>query len=156
MESQVSSHAELASELFRQGYNCSQAVFAAFSDVTGLDRETSLRLASSFGGGMGRMREICGVCSALFMVMGMKEGGYDPDDQAAKNRHYQEIQEIAGRFREQNGSLLCRELLASLHPSSTPESAPRTPDFYRQRPCLRFVETGAALLDEWLRKTAGL
>ena len=104
-------HAELARDLFIQGYNCAQAVFCAFCDVTGLEIDTAARMASSFGGGLGRLREVCGTVSGAALVLGMTRGYADPGDYAAKKDHYALVQDFARRFREANGSIVCRELL---------------------------------------------
>lgn len=143
----LSRRQEQARALFLGGYNCAQAVFAAFCDETGLDAETALRLSSSFGGGMGRLREVCGACSAMFMVAGLLYGYSDPADRDAKAAHYALIQRLAAQFQERNGTLLCRELLAALKPDTEPNPTPRTDDFYKTRPCLKFVEDAAELLD---------
>lgn len=145
-------HAQLAVRYFQEGYNCAQSVFAAFCDVTGLDFQTALRLSSSFGGGMGRLREVCGACSGLFMAAGMLYGYDDPENPSAKASHYLRIQMLASEFRKRHGSLICRELLAEQHPDATPNPTPRTEQFYQERPCARFVEAAAAILDDWLQK----
>ena len=107
------SHTGAAGQLFVQGYNCSQAVFAAFCDETGLDMDTALRFSSSFGGGMGQLREVCGAVTGMFMVAGVKYGYTDPKDVSAKAEHYRLIQSLAARFKEKNGSYICRELLSA-------------------------------------------
>ena len=88
-------HSEKAKELFLQGYNCSQSVFAAFCDVTGIDFNTALMISSSFGGGMGRMREVCGAVSGMFMVAGALYGYDSPKDNKIKSEHYARIQKLA-------------------------------------------------------------
>ena len=120
-----SGHAEEAKALFMEGYNCAQAVFCAFGDVTGLDRDRSARLASSFGGGLGRLREVCGAVSGAAMVLGAAKGYADPKDAKAKKEHYERVREFAGRFRDSEGSILCRELLAGAGPGG-PGAAGRT------------------------------
>lgn len=107
-----SGHAAEARALFLEGYNCAQAVFCAFGDVTGLERDTSARLASSFGGGLGRLREVCGAVSGAAMVLGAAKGYAEPKDTKAKKEHYERVREFAGRFRDSEGSILCRELLS--------------------------------------------
>ena len=102
---------EKAMALFEEGYNCAQAVFLAFEDLHGFDRHTAAALSSSFGGGMGRLREVCGTVSGMFMVAGVLYGYEDPKDREAKAEHYARIQELAGMFEQQNGSIVCRELL---------------------------------------------
>ena len=143
-------HAKKAGDLFLEGYSCSQAVVCAFEDLTGLDRETSARLASSLGGGMGRMREVCGAVSGALIVLGLLRGYSDPGDLAAKTDHYHLVQEFARRFRENSGSIICRELLEGIKtaPGNDPEE--RTPEYYASRPCMRFVVDAARILDEML------
>ena len=141
-------HAMKAAELFMEGYNCAQAVAVAFCDVTGLEETLSARLASSFGGGMGRMREVCGAVSGMLMVAGVLYGYDSSDDDAAKKAHYSLVQELAGKFRERMGSIICRELLKN--PPSDPAPTPRTAEFYAQRPCTRMVLLAARILDEYI------
>ena len=145
-------HAKLARELFLQGYNCAQSVFGAFTDVTGMDLDMAMKVASSFGGGMGRMREVCGACSGVFMTAGFLFGGYDPNDRAAKAAHYVKIQELAARFREKNGSIICRELLKGAETSPVPEG--RSGGYYKKRPCADYVEDAAVILDAMLKEKA--
>ena len=104
----MKNHAEIAEQLFLKGYNCAQAVFCAFTDVTGYDLDTSARIASSFGGGLGRLRETCGAVSAAALVLGVALGYADPADREAKKRHYALVREFAERFRALNGSISCR------------------------------------------------
>ncbi len=143
-------HASEARRLFLEGYNCAQAAFCAFIDRTGLDLDTAARLSSSFGGGMGRLREVCGAVSGALMALGMIRGYSDPADPEAKAAHYRLVQEYVRRFREQNGTIICRELLKDVPvtPGNRPE--PRTPEFYARRPCLRLIGEAAAILDEML------
>lgn len=143
-------HAESARNLFIEGYNCSQAVLCAFEDVTGLDRETSAKIASSFGGGMGRMREVCGCVSGALMVLGMVYGYDDPKASPEKNDHYKLIQEFAKRFREENGSIICRELLEGVAVKPGSEAEKRTSEYYKKRPCPDLVACAAEILDQML------
>ncbi|MBR3017734.1 MAG: C_GCAxxG_C_C family protein [Clostridia bacterium] len=146
-------HAEEAKRLFMAGYNCAQAVFCAFCDVTGLDIDAAARLSSSFGGGIGRLREVCGTVSGALLALGILRGYCDPASPEAKIAHYRLVQEYARRFREKNGAIICRELLRDVPvtPGNIPE--PRTPEFYARRPCLRLVGEAAAILDEMLAET---
>lgn len=146
----TSDHAERACELFMQGRNCAQAVFAAFTDVTGIDEEFALRLSSSFGGGMGRMREVCGACSAMFMVAGVLYGYSSDNDDAEKAAHYSRIQKLAGEFKEVHGTICCLELLKHLSVTKSPEPEKRTEQYYKVRPCIRFVRTAAEILDQYI------
>ena len=140
-------HSVLAGELFHRGYNCSQAVLLAFSDVTGLDENQAAALASSFGGGMGRLREVCGAVSGAFMVAGLLWGSCSPDDRDKKARHYELIQSLAARFKEENGSFICRELLG-LPGASAPVPEERTAVYYSRRPCEEYVKIAARILDD--------
>ncbi|MBR6984419.1 MAG: C_GCAxxG_C_C family protein [Ruminococcus sp.] len=145
-------HAEKACDLFAEGRSCAQAVFAAFTDVTGLDEKTALLLSSSFGGGMGRMREVCGACSAIFMVAGLLYGYTSTDNIKEKSEHYARIQELAARFREKHGTIICRELLKGLNVDSSPMPEARTAKYYKVRPCIRFVNTAAEILDQYMKE----
>lgn len=141
-------HDIYAAELFLKGYNCAQAIAVAFSDVTGLDEGFSARMASSFGGGMGRMREVCGAVSGMLMVAGLLYGYGTADDGIVKKAHYALVQELAAQFREQAGSIVCREILKN--PPSDPNPTPRTAEFYAQRPCTRMVILAAQILDRYI------
>jgi C_GCAxxG_C_C family probable redox protein len=143
-------HADKACELFAGGLNCAQSIFVAFCDVTGMDRDLAVRLSSSFGGGMGRMREVCGTCSAMFMVAGILYGPGENFTHEEKSEHYSLIQELAARFREKHDTIICRELLKELAVTSTPEPEKRTEQYYKVRPCVRFVRTAAEILDSYL------
>ena len=143
-------HAEKAAELFAQGYNCAQAVFAAFCDVTGMDTETALLISSSFGGGIGRMREICGSCSSMFITAGLLYGYTSPNADKSKGEHYKRIQELASEFKSVHGTIICRELLKTLKVNNSPVPEPRTEHYYKVRPCIRFVRTAAEILDRYI------
>ena len=123
-------------------------MLVAYCDVTGLTPEFSARLASSFGGGMGRMREVCGAVSGMLMVAGLLYGYDTPGDDTVKKEHYRLVQQLAGKFREEAGSIVCREILDN--PPSDPNPTPRTAEFYAKRPCARMVMTAARLMDEFI------
>ena len=141
-------HEVYAGELFLRGYNCAQAVAVAFCDVTGLTEDFAAKMASSFGGGMGRMREVCGAVSGMLMVVGLLYGYDTPGDDVSKKAQYTLVQELAGRFRAETGSIICREILKN--PPSDPNPTPRTEEFYRQRPCARMVMVAARILDQYI------
>ena len=141
-------HGMKAAELFLQGYNCSQAVAVAFCDVTGLDEKTTARMVSSFGGGMGRMREVCGAVSGMFFVLGYLYGYDTPGDEKLKKALYAEVQALAEQFRQRCGSIICREILKN--PPSDPTPSPRTAEYYAKRPCARMVKTAADLMDDFI------
>ena len=145
-------HTEKAVSLFTQGCNCAQAVFAAFSDVTGMDEELAKRLSSSFGGGMGRMREVCGTCSAMFMVAGILYGEGTEQDDKLKAEHYKRIQYLADEFRKEHDTIICRDLLKGLAVTSEPTPEKRTEQYYKVRPCAKFFKTAAEILDRYLEE----
>ena len=144
-------HSIKAGELFLGGCNCAQAVFLAFTDVTGMDTKTAAMISSSFGGGMGRMREVCGAVSGMLMVLGYLYG-YDDTVQndSQKQTHYKNIQALAGKFREECGSIICREILKN--PPSDPSPTPRSEAFYQMRPCTRMVYRAAEILDQYRKE----
>ena len=142
----MTDHSIRAGELFLAGYNCSQSVVVAFCDLTGLSEEFSAKLSSSFGGGMG-IRNVCGAVSGMLTVAGLLYGYGAPDD-AAKKAHYTLVQALAGQFRDEHGSIICREILKN--PPSDPNPTPRTAEFYKTRPCARMVMTAARILDEYI------
>lgn len=146
----MSDYGNRAEELFREGYNCAQAVLCAFEDVTGLNRDTAAALSSSFGGGLGRMREVCGAVSGGAMVLGMVKGYTDPQDAQAKRSHYQLVQEFARRFKEENGSIICRELLNGVGASAGGEPEERTPRYYQKRPCPELCKCAGDIVAELL------
>ena len=141
-------HGEKAEKLFLDGYNCAQSVLCAFEDVTGIERETAAKLASSFGGGLGRMREVCGAVSGASMVLGLTKGYCDPKDFEAKKAHYARVQEFARRFKEQNGSIICRELLSGVETEKGGMPEKRTERYYHKRPCALLCKCAADILDE--------
>ena len=143
-------HVERAVELFVEGYNCAQAVAAAFGDLTGLDEKTAAKMASCFGGGMGRMREVCGAVSGMLMVAGILYGYDDPKATKEKRELYAQVQAMAGQFREELGSIVCRDLLKN--PPSDPNPTPRSEQFYKDRPCARMVATAARIMDAFIQE----
>jgi C_GCAxxG_C_C family probable redox protein len=137
-------------ELFVEGYNCAQAVAVAFCDITGLDEKTTAKMVSPYGGGMGRLREVCGAVSGMLFVLSSLYGYDTPGDDESKKVLYGQVQELAAAFREANGTIICRELLD--HPSTDPNPSPRTAEFYAVRPCARFVLTAGELMDRFLEE----
>ena len=136
-----------AEELFKEGYNCAQAVFCVHCEELGIDIETGAKLASAFGGGMGRMREVCGALSGLFMLLGLKHGYSNPKDNEAKKELYTKVQELAGEFKNEFGSIICKELLGMKpdSPCNNPNPTPRTENFYQKRPCVDNVKFASEL-----------
>ena len=142
-------HEERAIQNFMNGCNCAQAVFLAFAPELGISDDLALRLSSSFGGGMGRLREVCGAVSGVLMAAGGLYGYADLSDAAAKADHYALVQALAGQFREQFGSIICRELL-DRKGAEPPVPDARTPDYYAKRPCARFVGGAARILEQYM------
>lgn len=142
--------AQRAKALFLEGYNCAQAVAGAFAPEMGLPLDTVARMAGGFGGGMGRMREVCGAVSGMTLAASALRGYSDPQAGPAKTDTYAMIQALAGRFRAQNGSIICRELLGLARPEGTPQAEARTPEYYKKRPCPELVAMAAQILEEWL------
>ena len=150
----ISARAALARANFLKGYGCAQSVLLAYADLTGLDETTLAKLGSSFGGGMGRLREVCGGVSGAFAVLGLLCGYDDPADKEGKSRHYADIRELARRFTEKTGggSIVCREILqnAGLSGDKGGEAEARTAEYYHKRPCPDMVYTAAEVLGEML------
>ena len=143
-------HGLKAAELFLSGYNCAQAVAVAFTDVTGLTEAQAAKMASAFGGGMGRMREVCGAVSGMLMVLSYVYGYDTPGDDISKKRLYGQVQALAAGFRAENGSIICREILKN--PPTDPNPTPRTAEFYAKRPCAKMVMTAARLLEQFMEE----
>ena len=143
---ETSKYAQKAMALFQEGYNCSQSVFLAFEDCYDMDHQAALRLSSSFGGGMGRLREVCGAVSGMFMVAGLLYGYTSPTDNEKKKAHYALIQAMAQKFKDKTGSIICRELLGG--PDNSPNPTLRTAEFYKKRPCSELVRICADIVDQ--------
>ncbi len=138
-----------AVQLFKQGFNCSQSVLCAFAEDFGLDFETAARLASPFGGGIGRMRDVCGAVSGALMALGLKRGYSVAGDINSKSELYKTVQDFADKFRHENGSIYCRELLGLKKACpNDPVPTPRTERFYKSRPCAELVRSAAELLEQ--------
>ena len=145
----MSERAEKAKELFKQGYNCSQSVLGVFCEELGMDFDTAMKISSSFGGGMGRMREVCGTVSGMFMAAGLAFSGSD-GSASGKKEQYEIVQELAKRFKEKNGSIICRELLNGVETSSSPTPSERTETYYKKRPCIELVGDSVEILEGFM------
>jgi len=142
-----------AYRMFLEGFNCSQSVVLAFYDLFDIPEDTAKRMSASFGGGMGRMREVCGAFSGIIMVLGLFAGQTDGDDQEAKKENYRLVQEAAELFREENkGSIICREILGLEKAEGTFVPAPRTDEYYKKRPCPETIRGAAAIVVKILDK----
>ena len=152
MDMEKSQYSKKAIDLFLEGYNCSQAVFLAFLDKYDMDKSVALKLSSSFGGGMGRLREVCGCVSGMFMVAGILYGYDEPKDFEAKKEHYARIQELAHKFEEQNGSIVCRDLLGLNKGKDIPIPEKRTEEYYKKRPCVELVGMAASIMEDYIKE----
>lgn len=147
----MSERVDRAVELFKSGFNCSQAVFAAFAGEFGMDEETALRVSAGLGGGVGRSREVCGAVCGAAMVAGFKYGAVKGEDAESKQKCYEIVQQIIAEFRKTNPTIICRELLAlgdSENTDPTPEA--RTEQYYKKRPCVQLVEDAARAVEKIL------
>ena len=150
-----------AGRLFKEGgYNCCQAVVLAYCDLFGIDEKTAASLSSGFGGGMGRMREVCGSVSGMVMLSGMLSPADNPSDKAGRTANYALVQEVAGEFRNINGSIICRELLGldkkpaeGQATSESPVPSDRTAEYYKKRPCEELVKISARIIGERIKNT---
>lgn len=178
---QTESRPDKAEHLFKEGYNCSQAVFGAFADKYDMEPELAFRISASFGGGMGRMREVCGAASGMFLVAGMETGATQGKDAAGKKANYEMVQALAAEYRKKNGSIVCKELLGLVPMSSgqvlgrggagddstvgqkradSPQQVQftdttpekRTEDYYKKRPCVQLIRQACEILEEILFK----
>ena len=158
MDINIEERVEKAKRLFKEeGYNCCQAVVLAYNDIFGIDTRTAAALASGFGGGMGRMREVCGSVSGMVMLAGLIAPASDPSIKIDRTRNYSLVQEVAGEFKRQNGSIICKELLGLVPmgsscqtPKESPEPSDRTEEYYRKRPCEELVGISARIVGEKL------
>ncbi len=144
MESRV----EKAVGLFLSGYNCCQSVFAAYSDIFGMEQEMALKVSCSMGGGIGRMREVCGAVSGMAMVAGLACGNTDPNNQAAKTKNYETVRQMAARFEEEHKTIICREILGLRAAEKSAAPSERSESYYKKRPCAGMVETAARIIEE--------
>lgn len=148
MEKSLEDRINKAVSLFKEGYNCSQSVVAAFADDYGYTEEQALRMAASFGGGIGRMRQTCGAACGMFLLAGLEKGSINPKDKDGKASNYTFVQNLAGKFEKQNGSLICAELLGLKKPETSSIPEDRTEQYYSKRPCVKIVEETARIWAE--------
>ena len=143
---------EMAMANFYEGYNCSQSIVLAFADLIPIEKSTLLRMASSFGGGMGRLREVCGSVTGMFMIAGILYGYDGPETGQVKADHYTRIQELARRFEETHGSIVCREMLGLSVRHDVPVPEARTQEYYKKRPCPEIIGDAADLLEQYIKE----
>ena len=144
-------HSEIAVNNFTNGYNCAQSVFLTYAKHFGIDNSTALKLSSSFGGGMGRLREVCGAVSAMFMIAGLAKGYTENNNDAIKAKHYERIQKLAKEFKDKHGTIICRELLGENGGNDTSFiPSKRTAEYYQNRPCKQFIKDACDIIDKEL------
>lgn len=143
-------YSQKAVDNFKSGYNCAQSVFLAFAEDLGFDKETALKLSSSFGGGMGRLREVCGAVSSMFAIAGLKKGYTSPNNDELKAKHYELIQSLAEKFKSKYGTIICRELLELPEGADSPIPSKRTEQYYQERPCEAFVRLASEIVEQEL------
>lgn len=148
---EIEKRVERAKALFKEGFNCSQAVCAACADLYGLDEQTALRVAASFGGGIGRMRQTCGAACGMFILAGLENGSATPGDAEGKKQNYVLVQDLAAKFKAENGSLICAELLGIAPKPENPTPAERTEAYYQKRPCVEMVANAVRIYLENLQ-----
>ena len=146
----MKSRVEDAVNLFMSGYNCCQSVFSAYSDLFGLDREMALKLSCSMGGGIGRMREVCGTVSGMAMIAGLVCGNTDPTNQDAKTKNYETVRKMADAFKKEHQTIICRELLGLLEAEESASPKARTAEYYKKRPCPELIEIAADLMEAYI------
>lgn len=154
-EQELNERVERAVSLFMQGYGCCQSVVAAFSDLYGMDQTMALKVAAGFGGGVGRLRMMCGAVSGIVMLVGLDCGQTEGGDREGKSACYRVVQQLLEQSREQNGSLICAEILGlkgAEKAHSTYEASPRTTEYYKTRPCAAKVESAARIFADYLRQ----
>ena len=142
--------ADKAEELFRSGYNCAQSVFAAFADAVGMTEPEAAKIASPFGAGFGKLREVCGAVSGMTLLAGYLGGYDDPADAEGKKALYRLEQKMCGEFEDRHGSIICRELLGLAKGEDIGEPAVRTEEYYRSRPCVGACRTAAEIAEKYL------
>lgn len=142
---------QIAKGYFMQGYNCAQAVAMAFDDLVKIDKDQIARMLSGFGAGFGRMREVCGTVSGFTFVLSALYGNDDPKNVKAKQEIYEKVQKLGKQFADENGSVVCRELLGlNIKGADSPTPEARTEKYYKKRPCAELVEYSATILDEYI------
>lgn len=141
---------EEAERYFVEGYSCAQAVVLAFEEYFDVKRDVLLKIASSFGGGMGRLREVCGGVSGMIMAAGAIYAPSDPFDKQKKAEHYARVQKLAREFKEKNGSIVCRDLIGAKLATTSCVPDERTPEYYKTRPCARLVGDAAEILENFI------
>lgn len=148
MKVDIQQRSELARNYFKSGYNCAQSVVLAYSDITGMSEEFAAKVSAPYGGGMGRLREVCGAVSGMTMVAGFIAPNSQPNDNENKKKCYAVVQSLAEAFRQENGYIVCRELLGLTQQKDDPTPSARTEEYYKRRPCAEYVAIAARIVGE--------
>ena len=147
----IMSKKDIAIALFEEGFNCAQAVSAAFCEETGMSKDAMVKLASGFGGGFGRLREVCGAVSGMVIVANILYGYESPTDNEAKMNYYKDIQSIILEFKARNGAYVCGQLLnLPENDGKSPVPEARTAEYYKKRPCKELVGEAADILEKFI------
>ncbi|MBP5134856.1 MAG: C_GCAxxG_C_C family protein [Paludibacteraceae bacterium] len=141
-----------AVDFFMNGYNCAQSVVLAYIDLFDMDTTTAAKISSSFGGGLGRMREVCGAVSGMAMILGLAGKADNPADHAARTENYAAVQDCANTFKEKFGSIICADLLSKKRNVEMPEPSERNAEYYAKRPCAKAVAYAAETLGKYLKE----
>ena len=157
-EQELDERVTRAVENFMQGYGCCQSVVAAFADLYGLDETMAKKIAAGFGGGVGRLRMMCGAVSGIVMLVGLDCGQTEGSDREGKSACYKVVQDLLARSKEENGSLICAEILGiqgceKAH--SNYVASERTAEYYKTRPCAAKVESAARIFADYLKNKKG-
>jgi C_GCAxxG_C_C family probable redox protein len=140
---------EKAKDMFRCGYNCCQAVFATYCDLYGIEEETALKISSSFGGGIGHMKEVCGAVCGMAMIAGMETGNIDPDNKEGKLVNYEMVRSLIHEFRKENGSIICKELICLEGVDALSKIQEREGAcYYKKKPCIEYIADSVKILEK--------
>ncbi|MCR5512361.1 MAG: C-GCAxxG-C-C family protein [Prevotella sp.] len=153
-EQELDERVQRAVDNFMAGYGCCQSVVAAFSDLYGLDDTTAKKIAAGFGGGVGRMRMMCGAVSGIVMLAGLDCGQTEGSDREGKSACYKVVQDLLAKSKDENGSLICAEILGidgHEKVNSSYVASARTAEYYKTRPCAAKVESAARIFANYLK-----
>ena len=153
MKVDIEQRVELARNYFTSGYNCAQSVFLAYNDITGIEQQLAATISAPLGGGMGRMREVCGAVSGMALVAGFLSPNSQPNDNENKKKCYATVQLLSEEFRKEHGFIVCRELLGLAQKKDDPTPSARTEEYYKRRPCAEYVAIAARIVGEYINNT---
>lgn len=146
----MKSRVDDAVKMFESGFNCCQSILATYSDIFGLDKETALKLASPIGGGIAKTRNMCGTVVAMALLVGLKEGNVNPNATDIRTEVNEHVRAMMERFTDENGSVICGELLKGLAVDNSSAPSPRTAEYYGTRPCSKLVANAANIVEDMI------